>query len=109
MFMPKRHFREYSEMSVCEAGELVEMYRIAIDKYRTSGLKRCDGKDVRKYVFFWRLRDDLYDPVSGNTRPDHFHIHLAPDKDHLWDPVIEEKAYTWEVSKLIIKQGGAEC
>lgn len=100
MLITKRHIKEMTEMSLSEMGELAEMYNHIINKFRKCQLKRTDGSEVKKYVFFWRLRDDLYDPVSGNLRPDHFHIHLAPDKDHLWDPVIEKDAHQIDIELL---------
>jgi len=70
MLVTKRHVREFDQLSVIEAGELVEMYGYIVKKYREAELKRSDNSLIKKYVFFWRLRDDLYDPISGNMRPD---------------------------------------
>jgi len=101
MFITKRHATEMSLLSVMEMGELVEMYTYAVQKFRAARLKNRDGKEIKKYVFFWRLRDDRLDPLSGNIKPDHFHIHLAPDKDHLWDPVIDQDAVGIDLKKLL--------
>ena len=101
MFITKRHVKELSELSITEMGELIEFYAYAIERFRKAKLSRPDGTEIKKYVFFWRLRDDLFDPISGNKRPDHFHIHLAPDKDHLWDPVIDKDASKVDIVRLL--------
>ena len=101
MFVSKRHLRELGELNVSEVGGLVDIYTHAIERFRKAKLARADGTSIQKYVLFWRLRDNLMDVVSGNMRPDHFHIHLAPDKDHLWDPIVDEGAVDIDMKKFI--------
>ena len=97
MFVPKRHFVEFNEQSFQEAAELLTVFDYAKKKFVDAKLKRKDGKDVEKFVYFWRHRLNRYDPISGTVRPDHFHIHLAPDKDHLWDSTLDDDAYLCDV------------
>ena len=100
MLVPKRHFVEYNEMNDKEAVELRDMFDYAINRYREEKLLREDGSQIKKYVFFWRLRDDTYDPISKVKRPNHFHIQIAPDKDHLWDPTLDKNAYKIDIMRL---------
>lgn len=101
MLIPKRHFTEFTEMTEFELSEMGEMLKLAMVKYRGAGLKRADGSEVKKYVYFFRKRDDRFDPISGNIRPDHFHIHIAPDKDHLWDTCLDKEPYNCDINKLL--------
>ena len=101
IFFTKRHLKEITELSDEEMKEFFEMYSYAISKFRNAKLKRDDGSEIKKYVFFWRLRDDLLDRISGNIRPDHFHVHLTPDKDHFWDSTIDRNAYKIDIVKAL--------
>jgi diadenosine tetraphosphate (Ap4A) HIT family hydrolase len=97
MLIPKRHFVELGEMSDFETLEMKELLSLVTSKYRSANLLREDKTKVEKFIYFWRKRDNTYDPVSNNFRPDHFHIHIAPDKDHLWDPVLDKNPYLCDV------------
>lgn len=97
MLIPKRHITKFTELNDFELLEFKELFTYAMDKYRGANLVRADGSDIKKYVYFWRDRDDQYDPKSGTIRPNHFHIHIAPDKDHLWDSILDKDAYQVDV------------
>jgi diadenosine tetraphosphate (Ap4A) HIT family hydrolase len=101
LFVPKRYFKEWGDMTVQEMAELMLMLKNAINKMRTAKLERADGTLIEKYVFFWRLRDNTFDPISGNDRPTHFHLHLAPDRDHLWDSTLEEDAHKVDILGIL--------
>jgi hypothetical protein len=92
MIVPKRHFEKYSDMTMQEAGELVKVIDYGEKKIIDARIERDDGSLVKKVVYFWRFRLDRLDKVSGTVRPNHFHLHLAPDKDHLWDSILDDKA-----------------
>jgi len=94
MIIPKRHFEKYADMTFMEAGELVSVIDYGEKKLLESNLKRSDGSKVEKVVYFWRFRFNRFDPVSGTVRPAHFHMHLTPDKDHLWDKILDKDAHT---------------
>jgi diadenosine tetraphosphate (Ap4A) HIT family hydrolase len=100
MIIPKRHFEKYSDMTFMEAGELVSVIDYGEKKLLSSNLLRSDGSKVEKVVYFWRFRFNRFDEKSGTIRPAHFHIHLCPDKDHLWDPIIDEDAHLIDLEKL---------
>lgn len=100
MIIPKRHFEKYSEINHKEAKELVKAINYGEDKILNSNLYRTDGSKIEKVVYFWRYRKNRYDPVSGNMRPSHFHLHLIPDRDHLWDPVVDPNAKDWDINLL---------
>lgn len=92
LLFPKRHIKEFSQLTIKEMEELKKITIFVIGKYKQKKLRLKNGDKLRKYVFFWRLREDNRDLISGNIRPNHFHIHIAPDKDHLWDPIIDSTA-----------------
>lgn len=100
MIIPKRHFEKYSDMTMQEAGELVTVIDYGEKKIIDAHLTRDDGSLIEKVVYFWRYRMNRFDKVSGTVRPSHFHIHLCPDKDHLWDPIIADNAHEWDVEVL---------
>lgn len=101
MIVPKRHFVEFDEMTFRESGELPEVLAHTKAKFLQSKVTRNDGVRVEKFVYFWRLRINRFDPISGTTRPNHFHLHLAPDKDHLWDEILDNDAYTCDVVRKL--------
>lgn len=101
MIVPKRHFEKYSDMTIQEAGELVTVIDYGEKKIIDAKIVRKDGTQVKKVVYFWRFRMDRLDKVSGTIRPSHFHIHLAPDKDHLWDPILDENASEVDIINLL--------
>ncbi len=103
MLVPKRHFIKLSEMNIVETIEYVECVEDVLNIYQKARLKRVDGTSIEKYVYFWRYRANTFDPISKNNRPNHFHLHFAPDKDHLWDPVIEKNAHKYNLN--LIKNG----
>jgi diadenosine tetraphosphate (Ap4A) HIT family hydrolase len=100
MIMPKRHFEKYSDMTFMEAGELVKVIDYGEKKILDAKLLRDDGSLIEKVVYFWRHRFNRYDPISGTIRPSHFHLHLSPDKDRLWDSILDQSANSWDVNIL---------
>lgn len=105
MLIPKRHFVEYHEMTFLEAGELTTAILYANKRMLDAKLEREDGTLVEKIVHFWRYRANRFDPQSGTVRPNHFHLHITPDKDHLWDPILDESPTEVDiVDKLGSKQ-----
>jgi hypothetical protein len=64
MLIPKRHFRRLDQMTVVETGELIQTYGIALKKLRRSRLE-IDGQRVNQFLFFWRLRDQLFEDPHG--------------------------------------------
>jgi diadenosine tetraphosphate (Ap4A) HIT family hydrolase len=101
MFIPQRHFVALNEMTVVEMGELIEMYALAVDKFRE--LIPSVGVGDR-LLFFWRLRGNLREEESGTTRMSHFHMHLTPDGAGLLDPVLKEDSCQWDPKDLVIKK-----
>jgi len=100
MILPKRHFVKYSDMSFKEAAELVSIVDYGEKKMLDSKLKRKDGTLIEKVIYFWRFRFNRFDPVSNNIRPDHWHLHLTPDRDHIFDPTLEKDACKVDISIL---------
>ena len=101
LIMPKRHFVEFEDQTFKEAAEFLDVSIYAKRKLLDAKLKRSDGSLVEKIVCFWRFRANRYDPISKTVRPDHFHFHTTPDKDHLWDSTLDQDAYKCDFKKLI--------
>ncbi len=101
MIIPKRHFVEFDEQSYKENAELLDVLSYVKRKMLDAELMRPDGTKVKKIVHFWRFRADRFDPISKNIRPDHFHIHITPDKDHLWDSTLDSDAFRCDVVKML--------
>jgi len=97
MVISKRHFVEFDEQTYKENGELLDVLSYVKRKMLDANIRRADGSKIKKIVHFWRFRADRFDPISGSIRPDHFHIHITPDKDHLWDPILDDGAYKCDV------------
>lgn len=100
MLVPKRHVIRLTDLTVTETGEMYEMLEMSVDKLRAAQLRNVDGTPIKKFIFFWRLRDDTFDYLSGNIRPDHLHLHVTPDRDHLFDPVLDGQAYQADLTQL---------
>jgi len=101
MIVSRRHFEKYSDMTMQEAGELVKVIDYGEKKIIDAKIIREDGTQIKKVVYFWRFRLDRLDRASGTVRPNHFHLHLTPDKDHLWDSLIDSKAIKNDLTKLL--------
>lgn len=104
MLVPKRHFREMSDVSIVEMGELVETYALVVTKLRSLRLA-IDGRPISKFLLFWRLRDEPAGDPRVPARLVHFHLHVTPDRDGLLDPVLEREACDWDPSQLVIAAG----
>jgi len=104
MFIPKRHFVEMDEMTVVEMGELIEMYSSAIKKMRSLGLV-INEKAIERFLFFWRLRDTNFEETSQTRRLSHFHMHLTPDVEGLFDPLLTKDARDWDPTRLAGNRG----
>jgi diadenosine tetraphosphate (Ap4A) HIT family hydrolase len=101
MFVPKRHFEEMNELTVVEMGELMDIYSIAVEKFRTLKLDLVH-REISKFMFFWRLRDDPFEARNKSIRMVHFHMHLTPDREGLLDPILQKEACDWDPAKLEI-------
>lgn len=100
MVVSKRHFEKYSDMTMIEAGELVEVINYGEKKIIDAKLTRKDGTLIEKVVYFWRHRTNRFDAVTGTVKPAHFHLSLTPDCDGLWNKVVDPKACEWDVNLL---------
>lgn len=100
MIIPRRHFEKFTDMTFIEAGELTSVVDYGEKKIIDSRLLRKDGSLVEKVVYFWRHRVNNFDPQSKTYRPSHFHIHLSPDQDRLWDPIVDASANQVDMSVL---------
>jgi len=101
MLVPKRHFVEFTDMQDDELTEFLDFYRYIMSKLRTVKLLHSDESPVDRYLFFWRKRENQIDPVTNVVKTDHFHFHIVPEKEHLWDSIVDNKATLVNVDILI--------
>lgn len=95
MLVPKRHITRIEEVRVEEFQELQDLTHYALEMYSEAGLMHDPETPVQNYVFFWRFRQ------SGEAnRFAHLHVHLAPDKDRFWDPILDNSAHLADISLL---------
>src|SRR5680860_886520 len=100
LLVPKRHFREFSDINTAELSEFIEIQKLVKDMLTNAKLKHLDGKPINRFLFFWRFREELFDPIKGVTKSDHFHFHIVPEREHLWDAVIEDNATEIDIEKV---------
>lgn len=92
MFIPKRHVTEISELSVQEMGELFSVYLKAVETLQELHRQLPDEEQTGKFIFFWRFRWDSSKDRKHQKAPDHFHLHLSPDRAGLFDDSLDEEA-----------------
>jgi len=90
--VPNRHFSDFSDISTEELAEFLKTLSYVKKTLASAKLKQPDGKPIDRYLFFWRYRENSLDPIENVIKPDHFHFHIAPEKEHLWDSVCSDDA-----------------
>lgn len=93
MFIPKRHVVEMSELSVIETGELFKIYDRAVDVFKSFQDQLPEEDRTGKYIFFWRFRSERSSEKTDQRKLNHFHLHLAPDRERLFDPLLDQSAH----------------
>lgn len=102
MLTPKRHVRFLSELNQEEIMEMVKLQCEIVDIYYGLELKDCNGNKFNKFEMLYRTRFDTHDPITGNTKPDHFHLNIYPFRDHHADPVMERDAYKYDLKSILL-------
>ncbi|SMQ72342.1 Diadenosine tetraphosphate (Ap4A) hydrolase [Plantibacter sp. VKM Ac-1784] len=101
MLIPRRHVVEMSDLSVVETGELFTIYAIAVDALRNFQSNLPEGERTGKYIFFWRFRSEVDAEVSDQRKLSHFHLHLAPDRERMFDPLLDKDAHEVDYIPLL--------
>lgn len=101
MFIPKSHKVQMSELSVPEMGELFEVYERAVQVFRNLGTDLPPEDFNGKFIFFWRFRDRLDGETTDQVKLSHFHLHLAPDRERMFDPILNERAVDYDYKALV--------
>lgn len=96
MLTPKRHVVLLNELNGGELKEMVSFHQDVIENYKRINLIDKDGNPYKKYEMLWRVRNDTYDTVTGNMKPDHFHLNIYPFRDHHTDPVMDKDAFLYD-------------
>lgn len=95
LLVPKRHFKEFTDMNSQELEEFNKTIKYTLETLQSANLKYDDGEPVEMFLFFWRVRDRNYDPVGKVKKTDHFHLHIVPEKEHMWEPILDKEA--WDI------------
>ena len=101
LLVPRRHFIEFAEMTSEELDEFIHFCNETLAKLRKMKLHYNDGAPIDRYLFFWRSRDNQFDPITKVIKPNHFHFHIAPEKEHLLDEVLDNSAHTIDTEEFI--------
>lgn len=101
MFVPKRHVEQMSELSVVEIGELFSMYESAVEVFRDFEHDISSDDFNGKFIFFWRFRGRIDGEYVDQRKIDHFHLHLAPDKERMFDPILVNGASNYDYVPLL--------
>lgn len=98
MLIPKRHVERIEELTPEEFMDFQSQITYAMSRYSALDLRHPDGDPVKNYVMLWRTREK--NQPNGVKILDHLHVHIAPDKEGRWDPILEDDAYRTDISLL---------
>lgn len=101
MLIPKKHYEDINEIPAAELVEMVKLYEHAKQKYLAANLKYDDGVPIYQYNMFWRTRTEEMPKVTGIYKPLHFHLHIAPDREELFVPIMDKNARDFDYSIFI--------
>lgn len=107
MLVPKRHVVQIHELSVVETGELFSIYSQAVAVLKRHEEVIPASLRTGKYLFFWRYRDKQRE-TTNQRKLDHFHLHVAPDRERMFDPVLDDSAHNVDFIRLINMAAEAE-
>jgi diadenosine tetraphosphate (Ap4A) HIT family hydrolase len=99
MLVPKRHVVQIHELSVIETGELFSVYSQVVEILVKHEAYIPEALRTGKYIFFWRYRDHQGEP-SDQRKVEHFHMHIAPDRERMFDPLLDADAHTFDYITL---------
>jgi diadenosine tetraphosphate (Ap4A) HIT family hydrolase len=97
IFIPKEHIRSLDQITVPAMGELIEIYKRAVEMIRAE-MPKMEAEGASDLLFFWRLRS------GESARIEHFHMHLTPDPQKRLESIFDPKASEWNPEAFIIEQ-----
>lgn len=99
LLIPKIHKSKLNDTTQDELLDFMAFYPKIVRHLLDLNLKHKDGKPMDQFILMIRER---YDNISGSTyyKPDHLHIHLAPDKEGVERFVLDESAINIDIEKL---------
>jgi|GEM_PF-2331723 len=100
LLVPKRHIKVFSEINPAELTEFFEMVNSTMATLEAANLKHLNGEAINRYLFFWRYRGVALDSLYNVFKPDHFHFHIVPEKEHLWDLVADKEATKIDLAEV---------
>lgn len=92
MLIPKKHYEDVTDIPPDEMSELVQLYAYARDKFLNASLTYDDGVPIYQYNFMWRIRTDKMAEIEGFHKPKHLHLHLVPDREYMFAPIMDKRA-----------------
>lgn len=99
LLIPKDHVVTPMEFSPVQLGEFIEIVRIATRKLCATMI---DFESVSKILYFWRYRFKGNEKDLSSKHREHFHLHIVPERDRLFDPILDNYA-VWDESTLDIE------
>lgn len=97
MFIPKRHVEKFIDLSVEELIDLKNLYKKAHQHVTSLQLKHKSGRSIDQFIFMLRVREKDIPDGSEYLKPNHLHIHYAPDEAGVRRLVIDDDAINWDV------------
>ncbi|MGX1769508.1 hypothetical protein ACWIE7_14565 [Dietzia sp. NPDC055343] len=92
-----------SELSVVETGEVFRIYESAVSLLKSFQSELPETDKSGKFIFFWRFRSELDNELSDQRKLAHSHLHLAPDRERMFDPLLDETAHVIDYVPLLNK------
>ncbi len=100
MLAPYRHVATFAELNDAEVRELHALTGRIEKSYNLLTSNEGGDSIPKNVVFFWRKRYEIGEG-RDNQSNQHYHLHISPDKDHSWEPVLDNEAYKINVEEAI--------
>jgi diadenosine tetraphosphate (Ap4A) HIT family hydrolase len=100
MFVPKRHIVDLEDISTEEFEDLKKVKQTALAQYEKADYHWPDGSAVSMFCYTWRVRQDGFDEINKVTKSAHLHIHMSPEQDNRWTPILDPEATKYDFHKL---------
>jgi diadenosine tetraphosphate (Ap4A) HIT family hydrolase len=104
MFIPKRHIEDIDLVNEEEFIDLKGIKSIAVEQYKKAKIISPSNTEADLFLYFWKVRNDGFDSANKVTKSTHLHIHMVPDNDNSWIPILDPSAIEYEIELLKIKK-----
>ncbi len=100
MFIPKSHIEKIEELKLEEFEELSELKNYAEKTYKEKINPLLEDL-IYMFFYFWREREDGFDPHSNIKKPTHLHLHMVPERDGLMNKIVDPDASDFDYTKFL--------